>query len=226
MEDSDELYEELIDSLINNQPLTSSRINEFDDAMRVNQQLVNNMYSIRRYLEIADENEDEIIQEEPYNNINNLLNNLFNNVNVDISVSNINDYSRQTLPLLDINPQFNLQNLFTNDNSNNTMLNRLMSMFLEGRTTVNESDFEDVKVTLTENEFDKLNVLSLSHENIKDYSNKECNICMDEYVVNEKIVELDCKHVFHESCIRNWLCNEKISCPVCRKDTREMIKDN
>ena len=35
-EDSENIYERLIDILINNQPLTTSRIHEFSDAIRIN----------------------------------------------------------------------------------------------------------------------------------------------------------------------------------------------
>ena len=45
----------------------------------------------------------------------------------------------------------------------------------------------------------------------------ECAICMQGYVVNEKIITLTCseKHHFHSDCIISWLqVNNK--CPLCR----------
>lgn len=252
MEDSEEIYEDLIDILINNQPLTSTRINEYSDAIRINRQIVDNMHNIRRYLEIQDE--DNILQEdEPINNINRLLNNMFDfsqpnlfninnqrsNINIDQENDNNNDSVealfpeadinietnvRTYLPNVNINPEFNLENLFGSDMFSDSMINTLMTLFLEGRTTINEQEFEDVKITLTEDEFNKLNNIILSDENINDYINKDCNICMDEYKKDETVINLDCKHIFHKDCIKNWLLNEKVSCPVCRKDTREMIK--
>ena len=64
-------FEHLIETLIN-QPLTSPRIDEFSEAIRINQQITTNIYNIRRYLEIGDL--------ENYNNtiFNTMFNNIFN----------------------------------------------------------------------------------------------------------------------------------------------------
>ena len=32
-----------------------------------------------------------------------------------------------------------------------------------------------------------------------------------------KVVKLDCKHLYHTKCLRNWL-EEKDTCPMCRCD--------
>ena len=100
-----------------------------------------------------------------------------------------------------------------------------MQVFLDPSVIdINENDLEDVKVILTKDEFKKLDSKIILEENLNDYSNKECNICMDEYKINDKIIILDCKHIFHRRCIKHWLLQEKVTCPVCRKDVREMIK--
>jgi hypothetical protein len=81
---------------------------------------------------------------------------------------------------------------------------------------------EDVKVTLTKDQFDKLFSEKVTQENNEKYRS-ECNICMDEYNLEDVIVKLGCNHIFHKDCIYNWLCNERVTCPVCRKDTRESM---
>eukprot|EP00826_Nyctotherus_ovalis_P021791 TRINITY_DN170_c0_g2_i1.p1 TRINITY_DN170_c0_g2~~TRINITY_DN170_c0_g2_i1.p1 ORF type:complete len:185 (-),score=35.38 TRINITY_DN170_c0_g2_i1:154-708(-) len=52
-------------------------------------------------------------------------------------------------------------------------------------------------------------------------SEKECSICIEEYVKGEEIAELPCdkRHYFHASCVMNWIKEaKKVSCPICRKD--------
>ena len=49
----------------------------------------------------------------------------------------------------------------------------------------------------------------------------ECSICLEKYVKNEKIIELSCKHTFHEKCIKEWMDTNNISnntCPICREN--------
>lgn len=42
----------------------------------------------------------------------------------------------------------------------------------------------------------------------------ECAICL-ETLVNTERMSLICSHVFHESCINDWL-NGHETCPICR----------
>jgi hypothetical protein len=43
-----------------------------------------------------------------------------------------------------------------------------------------------------------------------------CAICSDEFENTDIVSTLDCKHIFHEKCIREWGCY-KPECPVCKK---------
>ena len=47
--------------------------------------------------------------------------------------------------------------------------------------------------------------------------NKEdtCSICTLDYEVNEEILILHCNHMFHKSCISEWVLH-KANCPCCR----------
>ena len=55
--------------------------------------------------------------------------------------------------------------------------------------------------------------------NIKE--NKEehnfCCICLQQYKIEENIVEMYCNHLFHAECIEEWL-NNNPTCPICRTD--------
>ena len=43
---------------------------------------------------------------------------------------------------------------------------------------------------------------------------KECPICLCNFIIGQEIVTLPCFHFFHGNCISKWL-NKKRTCPVC-----------
>jgi hypothetical protein len=50
-----------------------------------------------------------------------------------------------------------------------------------------------------------------------------CIICMENFIAQETVVELHCKHLFHYTCIRKSWDNDrryKMDCPLCRKNWR------
>lgn len=98
--------------------------------------------------------------------------------------------------------------------------NRIInSLLVDTNEYVNASDLESVKITISENEFEKF-----KNEKLKDLTqlnDKKCTICMEQYNIEEYVVTLDCNHIFHKDCIKHWLCKENVKCPVCRKDTRD-----
>ena len=183
MDDFDSFYDEWVDNIINTQPLTSPRLDEFSDVININQQLVNRIYSIRRHLEIENNN--------PY--------------------TRNTDTNRRDI--LSSTPIFN-----------SSLINNLFGILLEETEIFNTNeDLEDVKVTLTQQQFDKLPCEIVNSNNENTYKTLECNICMDEYKQRDKVIKLFCKHYFHIDCIKNWLCNERVTCPICRKDIRETL---
>ena len=68
----------------------------------------------------------------------------------------------------------------------------------------------------------KLNCLILMCKTIMqfiyNYINKFeiCSICLNNYQIDNSILQLECNHIFHTNCINEWL-NIKSSCPYCRK---------
>ena len=46
-------------------------------------------------------------------------------------------------------------------------------------------------------------------------NNKNCPICLGEFMVGEKESSLPCLHCFHSNCIEKWLKRSKF-CPVCK----------
>lgn len=48
------------------------------------------------------------------------------------------------------------------------------------------------------------------------YPTFKCSICLDKFrPLRSRVLVLECKHVFHEKCLSNWLINFRRSCPLC-----------
>jgi hypothetical protein len=107
------------------------------------------------------------------------------------------------------------------------------------------NNLENVKVTLSQSDFNKLNNITLSDCNIhcecqqqnsqglqsSELVNNclykgECHVCLDIFKKGDNKVFLKCKHDFHKECIYKWLCYEKTNCPVCRHDVRDEFTTN
>lgn len=50
-------------------------------------------------------------------------------------------------------------------------------------------------------------------------SETQCAVCRENLVINDKMQELPCKHLFHPPCLKPWL-DEHNSCPICRHELR------
>lgn len=85
-----------------------------------------------------------------------------------------------------------------------------------------QEPLEDVKVTLQEGDFEKLQTVPFRQDHSDEQNDHDnCNICLEQYKEGVSVTKLPCKHIFHTECIKAWLCGEKINCPVCRHDVRE-----
>ena len=53
---------------------------------------------------------------------------------------------------------------------------------------------------------------------------EKCAICLEDYLQNEKLVELSCCHYFHEACVTKWVsCHPH--CPTCRQHMEEQTDE-
>ncbi|XP_051151103.1 E3 ubiquitin-protein ligase AIP2 [Andrographis paniculata] len=46
-----------------------------------------------------------------------------------------------------------------------------------------------------------------------------CSICQENLIVDDKMQELPCKHMFHPPCLKPWL-DQHNSCPICRHELK------
>jgi E3 ubiquitin-protein ligase RNF13 len=47
-----------------------------------------------------------------------------------------------------------------------------------------------------------------------------CVICTEDFTNGVAITELECGHIFHPSCILEWLTKYRSSCPICRRKAK------
>lgn len=85
------------------------------------------------------------------------------------------------------------------------LLLALTHSFIIGEDIGNTSS-EEIKKTLTEDQFNQLNFN-------QDLSN--CCICMENKKLN---VQLKCNHTFCKTCIKKWLTEKSNTCPTCRTE--------
>ena len=45
----------------------------------------------------------------------------------------------------------------------------------------------------------------------------ECSICLAEMKEKDKVIILECNHIYHKDCIMIWFQKNNINCPLCRK---------
>lgn len=64
----------------------------------------------------------------------------------------------------------------------------------------------------------------IESESIKNIEYKQCMLCMDEINPSHEILKLECNHIYHMSCVLNWI-NAQVNagvdprCPYCKKIT-------
>ena len=65
-------------------------------------------------------------------------------------------------------------------------------------------------------EINKLKKYVLSKENLNNFGcENSCSVCKEDFAIGNKMMDLPCKHYFHEECLLPWL-NQHDSCPICR----------
>lgn len=87
--------------------------------------------------------------------------------------------------------------------------------------------YDDIDLTddddecLVRNDDRVVSVNSITYKNIIDkmYDDK-CSICIEKYTLDDIVSVLDCKHIYHTNCIKEW-GKYKPECPLCKKKINE-----
>lgn len=178
-----------------------------DNLYNLNQSVVNNMYTLRRNLELYDFTTTSTVstfiptpnrtRNTAYDTVNHIINN---------TVNHITDTDTDTDTDL-------IDNIF--DNIFDTFLT-----FVDDTHELQDlQDLQDIKVVLNEQEFSKLTPIILKEMDIVE----DCSICLCECTTSDKLIKLKCNHIYHRDCINKWLTQNSTKCCVCRKDTRNYL---
>ena len=81
---------------------------------------------------------------------------------------------------------------------------------------LDEDNFDKGK-GFSEQQLKKLRIEPYRNPNPK---NKEsCSICMSELNTKDFIIKLNCSHIFHKDCIKEWLARKK-TCAICKVEVK------
>ena len=58
---------------------------------------------------------------------------------------------------------------------------------------------------------------SLKEKIVQHETNIMCSICLEDFKINDKYIEFECKHIYHKECIKEWFKKQQNS-PNCRKN--------
>ena len=84
--------------------------------------------------------------------------------------------------------------------------------------------YENIITALTDDEFNNLEKINYNDNDNLDKNN--CNICINVFDNNEKIIKLNCSHYYHIKCIETWLKKHSNKCPMCRIEVAKGIPIN
>ena len=68
----------------------------------------------------------------------------------------------------------------------------------------------------------RLLTMKVTGDDISDLLLSDCSVCLEDFVVGDKLTILPCYHNFHSTCAKEWLKSNN-SCPLCRADIYEDV---
>ncbi len=100
--------------------------------------------------------------------------------------------------------------------------NLMTSLFGAGHFEIGDGQggiYDDVKICLDEKDFEtELEHFEYKNKENEEEENKECIICTDTFKEGDLVSKTRCGHIFHDDCLKPWLLNQSVKCPVCRTE--------
>jgi hypothetical protein len=124
-------------------------------------------------------------------------------------------FSNITIPLIG--------NIFSSNNSNNNILsflsnhnndfqfNNLVNIIMSFESSMHGNP------PASQRAMDNLPKIEINNDNIDNFKDITCNICLEGFQLGNILRVLECKHEFHENCIITWL-KSRNTCPICRHE--------
>ena len=105
---------------------------------------------------------------------------------------------------------------YSSELDNVQTLNTTIEIFLNILNNTYTAPMNDVVVTTNDESIESLETITITELQIKDIG--KCSICMTDFEVDDKILDIKCKHNFHKECLEEYLKKYNHICPICRQD--------
>ena len=110
---------------------------------------------------------------------------------------------------------FNMNNgliSFLNNHNNDFQFNNLVNIMMSFDIGSNNRH-----PPASDKAIKELKKIEVNDNNLSNYKNITCNICLENFEVGNILRILECNHEFHENCIITWLKSNN-TCPICRHE--------
>ena len=97
-------------------------------------------------------------------------------------------------------------------------MREIIDLFEEGNDSV-EVSLEEEEKNEIEDSYEAIKGIENYEtvEYVKNQTYVNCSICLEDFTEGIDIIRLECFHIFHNACIRDWTKSSEL-CPECRRE--------